>query len=94
MTTGPAHWDILFKSRALDNQIYIAGISPARNENSSYIAYGSSLITNPWGEIISKLDKKEGILIEDIDSDYINEVRKSLPLLAHRRTDIYNLDLK
>ena len=67
MTTGPAHWDILFKSRALDNQIYIAGISPARNENYSYVAYGNSLITNPWGEITSKLDEKEGILIQDMD---------------------------
>lgn len=93
MTTGPAHWEILFKSRALDNQIYVAGISPARNINYSYVAYGNSLVTNPWGDIISKLDEKEGILIEDLDLDYIDKVRESLPLLNHRREDIYNLDL-
>lgn len=93
MTTGPAHWETLFKSRALDNQLYIAGISPARNTNYSYVAYGNSLITNPWGDIIAKLDEKEGILIQDIDLEYIDEIRDSLPLLKHRRGDLYNLDL-
>lgn len=93
MTTGPAHWETLFKSRALDNQLYIAGISPARNTNYSYVAYGNSLITNPWGDIIAKLDEKEGILIQDIDLEYIDEIRDSLPLLKHRRRDLYNLDL-
>ncbi|MDW8801958.1 carbon-nitrogen hydrolase family protein [Clostridium sp. A1-XYC3] len=93
MTTGPAHWETLFKSRALDNQLYIAGISPARNTNYSYVAYGNSLITNPWGDITAKLDEKEGILIQDIDLEYIDEIRDSLPLLKHRRGDLYNLDL-
>ena len=92
MTTGPAHWELLFKSRALDNQIFVAGISPARNDNYSYVAYGNSLITNPWGSIISKLDEKEGILIQDIDLEYIDEIRESLPLLRHRREDLYRLD--
>ncbi|MCT8975558.1 carbon-nitrogen hydrolase family protein [Clostridium sp. CX1] len=93
MTTGLAHWETLFKSRALDNQLYIAGISPARNTNYSYVAYGNSLITNPWGDIAAKLDEKEGILIQDIDLEYIDEIRDSLPLLKHRRGDLYNLDL-
>lgn len=92
MTTGPAHWDILFKSRALDNQIYIIGVSPARNENYSYVAYGNSLVTNPWGEIVDKLGEKEGILISEIDLDFIDEVRESLPILSHRREDLYKLD--
>jgi len=92
MTTGPAHWELLFKSRALDNQIFVAGISPARNENYSYVAYGNSLIVNPWGSITSRLDEKEGILIQDIDLEYIDQIRESLPLLKHRRGDIYKLD--
>lgn len=91
MTTGPAHWELLFKSRALDNQIFVAGISPARNETYSYVAYGNSLVTDPWGSIIGRLDEKEGILIQDIDLQYIDEIRESLPLLNHRRIDIYKL---
>lgn len=93
MTTGPAHWELLFKSRALDNQVYVVGVSPARNEKYSYVAYGNSLIANPWGSIIGKLDEKEGILVEDINLDYIDEVRESLPLLRHRRKDLYKLEL-
>lgn len=93
MTTGPAHWETLFKSRALDNQIYVAGISTARDTSYSYVAYGNSLIASPWGDVVNRLDEREGILIEDIDFDYINEVRESLPLLKHRREDLYKLDL-
>lgn len=93
MTTGPAHWELLFKSRALDNQVYVVGVSPARNEKYSYVAYGNSLIANPWGSIIGKLDEKEGILVEDINLDYIDEVRESLPLLRHRRKDLYKLEI-
>ena len=93
MTTGPAHWETLFKSRALDNQIYIAGISPARDIDYSYVAYGNSILVSPWGDIVDRLDEKEGIIIEDIDFCYINEVRESLPLLKHRREDLYKLDL-
>ncbi|MBV7274852.1 carbon-nitrogen hydrolase family protein [Clostridiaceae bacterium UIB06] len=93
MTTGPAHWETLFKSRALDNEIYVAGISPARNMNYSYVAYGNSLVANPWGNIINKLDENEGIIIEEIDLDYIEEVREAIPVFKHRREDIYGLDL-
>ncbi|AZV57078.1 carbon-nitrogen hydrolase family protein [Clostridium sp. AWRP] len=93
MTTGPAHWELLFRSRAVDNQIYIAGISPARDINYSYVAYGHSLVVNPWGTITDILDEKEGILISELDLDYINEVRESLPIIKNRRKDIYDLTL-
>lgn len=90
MTTGPAHWETLFKSRALDNQIYVIGVSPARNTSYSYVSYGNSLIANPWGEITNRLDEKEDILIGDIDLDYIDEVRESLPILKHMRPNLYD----
>lgn len=92
MTTGPSHWELLFRTRALDNQIYMVGISPARNTSYSYVAYGNSLVVDPWGKIIDKLDEKEGILIQNIDLDYIDEIRESLPLLKHRRTDLYRIE--
>jgi predicted amidohydrolase len=88
MTTGPAHWELTFRARALDNQIYMFGISSARNEKG-YIAYGNSIAANSWGQLIGRLDEKEGMLILDVDIDDINEVRESLPLLKHRRPEIY-----
>jgi omega-amidase len=91
MTTGPAHWNIMFQSRALDNQCYIVGTSGARNMSSSYIAWGHSLIVSPWGDIIREMDESEGYMINDIDLEYIDKVRKELPLLSARREDIYRL---
>jgi len=89
MTTGPAHWELSFRCRAFDNQLYMFGISPARNEQSSYVAYGNSIAVNSWGQVIGRLEEKEDILIIDVDLDDIYEVRESLPLLKHRRTDLY-----
>ncbi|XP_054720070.1 omega-amidase NIT2-like isoform X2 [Uloborus diversus] len=47
MTTGPAHWELLQRARAVDNQLYVAGISPARDETASYVAWGHSSLVNP-----------------------------------------------
>lgn len=89
MTTGPAHWETLFKSRALDNQVYMAGISPAREDNGVYTAYGHSIITDPWGLIIGKANEVQEIIYGDIDIDYENKIREELPLLKHRKPGIY-----
>jgi omega-amidase len=89
MTTGPAHWHLLARTRALDNQVYIIAASPARNEKDVYISYGHSLVADPWGKIIAEKDEKEGLLICEIDLDYIEQIRKQLPLLEHRRNEIY-----
>lgn len=48
MTTGPLYWEKLQIARAVDNQLYVATISPARDENASYTAYGHSSLVNPW----------------------------------------------
>lgn len=92
MTTGPAHWDISFRMRALDNQVYTIGVAPARDNASSYHSYGNSIIGSPWGDVIGKMDENEGYLIQEIDLDRVAAVRNELPLLKHRRTDVYALD--
>ena len=91
MTTGPAHWDIMFRSRAIDNQVYTIGCSPARDYDYSYISYGHSLIVSPYGDILCELDEKENFITYDIDLDYVDEIREQLPLLKHRRSDLYEL---
>lgn len=90
-TTGPAHWNTMFKSQALNNQIYAIGTSPARDIESSYKSYGHSIITNPWGEIVSELDETPGIKVTDIDLSMVDKIREQLPLLKHRREDIYKI---
>jgi len=91
MTTGPAHWELLFRTRALDNQVFTVGAAPARNENAAYVSYGNSLIADPWGKIIVQAGEKETIIYGDIDFQLLNSVRQELPLLKHRRADLYEL---
>lgn len=91
MTTGPAHWEIMFRSQALNNQCFVAGTSPARDESFSYVAWGHSLLVSPWGDVIKEADEKEGFQISEIDLAEVDRVRSQLPLLSARRTDIYNL---
>lgn len=89
LTTGPAHWDLTMRARALDNQVYFAANSPARDEEGPYQAYGGSCIATPWGEFISHADEAECIVYGDIDLDYVSDIRQQLPLLKHRREELY-----
>lgn len=89
LTTGPAHWDITMRARALDNQVYFAANSPARDENGPYQAYGGSCIADPWSQFIAHADEKECIVYGDIDLERVGAVRQQLPLLRHRREELY-----
>ena len=91
MTTGPAHWETLIRTRAIDNQLYVAAASPARNEELSYIAYGNSMVADPWGKVLVRAGYKEEIIYTDIELSRVKEVRDELPLLKNRREDIYSL---
>ena len=91
MTTGPAHWELMFRQRAVESQCYVIGTAPARDPKSSYTSWGHSIAVDPWGRILTQMDEKEGIRIVELDLDYVDKVRRELPLLAHRRTDLYQL---
>ncbi|MGI6722638.1 MAG: carbon-nitrogen hydrolase family protein [Anaerovoracaceae bacterium] len=89
MTTGPAHWELSMRARALDNQVYFAACSPARDEDGVYVAYGHSMITDPWGQVVAATGVEEDIVYGDIDLDRVSEIREQLPLLKHRREELY-----
>lgn len=91
MTTGPAHWEIMFRSRSLDNQVFSVGVAPARDVNGSYVSYANSIVCSPWGDTIKRFDEKERMEIIEVDLDKTEEVREQLPLLKQRRTDLYTL---
>ncbi len=91
MTTGPAHWELLFRSRALDNQVYCVGVAPALNENASYHSYGHSIIASPWGDVISQAETEEELIISEIDLSEIKKIREELPLLKNKREDLYEI---
>eukprot|EP00051_Salpingoeca_urceolata_P021271 m.330866 g.330866 ORF g.330866 m.330866 type:complete len:250 (-) comp19768_c4_seq5:213-962(-) len=66
MTTGPAHWELLQRARALDNQLYVAAISPARDESASYQAWGHSTVVDPWGTVVATTEHGPDIIYADI----------------------------
>jgi len=94
LTTGPAHWEILSRVRALDNQVYLATCSPARDEEASYVAYGHSMVADPWGEVVVQAGTGEEIVHAPIESSRVEKIRQELPLLKNRRRDLYTLDFK
>lgn len=69
MTTGPAHWEVLQRGRAVDSQCFVAAVSPARNPESSYQAWGHSTVTDPWGTIIATTEHEETIIYADIGTE-------------------------
>jgi len=91
MTTGPAHWKTTVRARAIDNQTYVAAVSSASNKYLSYVAYGHSIIADPWGKVIGEAGYGEEIIYATIDIHYLKDVREELPLMKNRRTDIYEL---
>ena len=88
-TTGPLHWSLLGRARAVDNQVYVAMCSPARDLEATYRAYGHSLIANPSAEILSEAEDKEEILYADLTNESIEGIRKSIPIYTQRRFDLY-----
>ncbi|KAM3933322.1 omega-amidase NIT2 isoform 1-T1 [Leptodactylus fuscus] len=94
MTTGPAHWELLQRARALDNQVYVATASPARDDKASYVAWGHSTVVSPWGEVVAKAEADETIISADIDLQYLAEIRQQIPIHTQRRHDLYSVEEK
>lgn len=94
LTTGPAHWKPLIQVRAVDNQVFMAAVSPARDTNASYVAYGHSMVADPWGTILKEAGTGETIIYHSIDLSMIKKIRSELPLLQNRRTDLYHIKKK
>lgn len=91
LTTGPAHWDLLFRQRAVDNQCFTVGVSPARDETASYVAYGHSIAVDPWGRVLCRAGSGEATLYADLSLRRLEAVRRQLPILSARRTDLYEV---
>ncbi|XP_045775935.1 omega-amidase NIT2 isoform X2 [Maniola jurtina] len=94
MTTGPKHWELLARARANDEQLWVALVSPARDTEAGYVAWGHSTLVDPWANVVAKLDEKPGMLLADIDLSVVEEVRSQIPIRVQRRTDIYDTVIK
>lgn len=85
MTTGPLHWEVLFRSRALDNQMYVIGCASSRNPMASYVNYGNSIVCDPMGKIIKRLNEHTGEMTVKLDLAYVNKVREMIPVVNNAK---------
>ncbi|KAM7363067.1 omega-amidase NIT2 [Cochliomyia hominivorax] len=89
MTTGPLHWELLQRSRANDNQLYVVTTSPARDETADYIAYGHSMVVDPWAKVLKSAKEGEETVVVDIDFSIVQQVREQIPVFTQRRVELY-----
>ena len=83
--TGAAHWEVLLRARAIENQVYV--IAPAQwgQHTPRYRSHGHSLIVDPWGTVVADKGHGEGMCLAEIDHERIAGVRRSIPVRDHRR---------
>ena len=84
-TTGRAHWEILLRARAIENQCYLLAAGQGGRHENGRVTHGNSMIVDPWGEILDRKQKGEGVVVADLDQARLAEIRESLPALAHRK---------
>jgi len=84
-TTGRAHWELLLRARAVENQCYVLAAAQGGRHPTGRLTYGNSMIVDPWGEVLARIDKGEGVVVGNLDRQRIAEVRGSLPALSHMR---------
>lgn len=88
-TTGAAHWEVLLRARAIENQCYVMAPAQGGRHPSGRVTWGHTLIIDPWGEVLACRDEGPGVVTAELDSARIAAVRQSLPALRHRRPDLY-----
>jgi omega-amidase len=91
-TTGPLHWELLGRSRAMDNHVYVALCSPARSEcDLGYPVHGYSMIVDPFGQIVTQTGYQEAIVVSKIDLAKNDQIRQQIPVWSQKRYDLYDL---
>ncbi|MBF0580348.1 carbon-nitrogen hydrolase family protein [Erysipelotrichaceae bacterium RD49] len=85
---GQKHWKPLFQTRAMENQVFIAAVNPAKADYGSYTSYGHSMIVSPDGQVLAQLGSEPGNLIYEIDPEEVARIRKRSPFWKIRRTDL------
>jgi len=84
-TTGQAHWEVLLRARAIENQCYVLASAQGGRHPSGRRTWGDSMIIDSWGEVLARLPEGPGVVVADLDPARIADVRASLPALRHRK---------
>ncbi|XP_038068291.1 deaminated glutathione amidase-like [Patiria miniata] len=86
--TGMAHWEVLLRSRAIENQCYVIAAAQTGKHHEKRASYGRAMIVDPWGCIVACCHDGLDVAVADIDLSYLRRVRTEMPVMQHRRHDL------
>lgn len=86
-TTGQAHWELLLRARAVENQCYVLAPAQGGLHENGRRTWGHSLIADPWGQVLGVREEGDGVVFAELDAQRLQQVRQQLPALRHRRPD-------
>lgn len=88
--TGKAHWEILLRARAIENQCYVIGANQGGAHTVNRRTWGHSIIVDPWGEALGMLDQGPSVLVREIDTQYLRQLRVNMPIQQHKAFSVIN----
>jgi len=91
-TTGPKHYELLARARAVDNQCFVVACSPARLEGFEYQAWGHSTVVDPWAKVLATCEHEPCTVYADLDMTEVETFRTNVPISKQKRQDIYRLE--
>lgn len=83
--TGEAHWEVLLRARAIENQCYVLAANQGGVHNPNRETWGHSMIVDPWGRVLGRVEKGEGVVVADMDLNALHALRSKMPVQSHRR---------
>lgn len=86
--TGKDHWELLVRARAVENQVFVLAAAQVGSHPPGLACYGNAMIIDPWGTVLARAPYREGVAVAELDFDDLARVRRSVPALHHRRTDL------
>ena len=87
--TGLAHWEVLLRARAIENQCYVIAAAQVGKHNQKRTSFGHSLVVDPWGIVIAQASDNVGIITAEIDLNYLHKIRTEMPVMNHVRSSVY-----
>jgi nitrilase len=84
-TTGRAHWELLLRARAVENQCYVIAPAQGGQHENGRRTWGHSMVVDPWGDVLAVRAEGEGVVLAEVDAQRLATVRQQLPALVHRR---------
>ncbi|XP_052860093.1 nitrilase and fragile histidine triad fusion protein NitFhit [Anopheles cruzii] len=93
VSTGRAHWEVLLRARAIENQCFVVAAAQIGFHNKKRESYGHAMVVNPWGEILAEAGDHLDVVVAELDFNKLRSVRSNMPCFDHRRDDVYNLSI-